>query len=378
MEILLIALYVSFCWAVFKIFRLPLNKWTVPTAILGGVVMIGLILLVMNYNHPYSTLVRDYFVTTPIVPDVGGRVVEVTAKPDEPVKAGDVIFRLDPGPYAATVALREAELRAALQKVEQYEAQLSASGSESSRARADRDRSRDNYERRAKVGEAGGFSVAQIENLRQVYLSDQAKLDAALAKETESLVQLATDASGDNVLVAQAKASLAQAQWELERTTYRAPTDGFVTQLLLRPGMMAQPLPLRPVGVFVHAEESRLIGAFWQNSLQRIAVGDEAEVIFRAVPGTVFKGKVEKVIPVLAQGALQASGQLLSVEMVPNAGKVPVVIALEEGDLSAYQLPAGVIGSAAIYTKHVHHVAIMRKILLRMVSWQNYLFGELH
>lgn len=43
-----------------------------------------------------------------------------------------------------------------------------------------------------------------------------------------------------------------------------------------------------------------------------------------------------------------------------------------------WPLPAGVIGAGAIYTEHVHHVAIMRKILLRMVSWQNYVFGELH
>jgi hypothetical protein len=56
---------------------------------------------------------------------------------------------------------------------------------------------------------------------------------------------------------------------------------------------------------------------------------------------------------------------------------VPVVLELEE-DLSPYQLPAGVIGAGAIYTEHAHHVAIMRKILLRMVSWQNYVFGELH
>jgi hypothetical protein len=63
--------------------------------------------------------------------------------------------------------------------------------------------------------------------------------------------------------------------------------------------------------------------------------------------------------------------------MAPNAGKVPVILRLEE-DLSPYQLPAGVIGSGAIYTEHVHHVAIMRKILLRMVGWQNYVFGELH
>jgi len=376
-EILLIGLYVSFCWAVFKIFRLPLNRWTIPTAVLGGVAMIGMLLLLMNYNHPYSTLVRDYFVTTPIVPDVGGRVIEVAVSGDQRVKQGDVLFRIDPTPYAATLALRQAELRAALQKVEQFEAALAASGSESEKARADRDRSRDNFRRREAGGEAAGYSRAQIENLRQVYLADEAKLQAALAKEQESLVQLAVDASGDNVLVAQAKASLATAQWELDQTVVRAPTNGFVSQLLLRPGMMAVPLPLRPVGVFVHAEESTLVGAFWQNSLQRIRVGDEAEVIFRAVPGKVFKGHVEKVLPVLAQGQLQAGGNLLSVEMMPNAGKVPVILRLEE-DLSSYQLPAGVIGSGAIYTEHVHHVAIMRKILLRMVGWQNYVFGELH
>jgi multidrug resistance efflux pump len=293
------------------------------------------------------------------------------------VKKGDVLFRIDPTPYQATLALRQAELRSALQKVEGYEAALAASGSESANARAERDRSFDNYRRREKGGEAAGFSRAQVENLRQTYLADEAKLQAALAKETEAEVQLAVDASGDNVLVAQAKASLATAQWELDQTVVRAPTDGFVSQLILRPGMMAQPLPLRPVGVFVHAENNVLVGAFWQNSLQRIRVGNEAEVIFRAVPGKVFKAKVSKVLPVLAQGQLQATGNLLSVEMVTNAGKVPVVLELEE-DSSSYQLPAGVIGSAAIYTEHVHHVAIMRKILLRMVGWQNYVFGELH
>ncbi|MBP7548237.1 MAG: efflux RND transporter periplasmic adaptor subunit, partial [Corallincola sp.] len=177
--------------------------------------------------------------------------------------------------------------------------------------------------------------------------------------------------------VAQLQAEVAQAKFNLDSTVVRAPTDGMVTQLLLRPGMMAASLPLRPVAVFVHANENVLVAAFWQNSLQRIKVGDEAEVIYSAVPGKVFKGRVAQVQPVLAQGQLTASGGLLAVEQVPNMGRVPVVIVLDE-DLRDYQLPAGVIGKAAIYTEHAHHVAVMRKILLRMVSWQNYVFGELH
>ena len=104
MELLLIGIYVSLCWAIFKIFRLSLNRWTIATAVLGGVILLSSILLLMNYNHPYSTLVRSYFVTTPIVPDVGGRVIAVEVTGDQRVKQGDVLFRLDPAPYEATLA----------------------------------------------------------------------------------------------------------------------------------------------------------------------------------------------------------------------------------------------------------------------------------
>ena len=54
MDLLLILTYASICVAIFKIFKIPLNKWTVPTAVLGGVVLIGTLIFLMNYNHPYS------------------------------------------------------------------------------------------------------------------------------------------------------------------------------------------------------------------------------------------------------------------------------------------------------------------------------------
>jgi multidrug resistance efflux pump len=182
-----------------------------------------------------------------------------------------------------------------------------------------------------------------------------------------------------NPEVRRIQAQLDRARWELEQSVVRAPTDGIVTQLFLRPGMRAVPLPLRPVMSFIHTAmgDKELVGAFWQNSLQRIRLGDEAEVIFKGVPGHVFKGRVERVLPVVAQGQLTTSGQLQAVESVSTAGKIPVVIQLDD-DLSSYHLPLGVVGSGAIYTEHAHHVAIIRKILLRMVSWQNYIFGELH
>ena len=111
MELLLIATYTAICVAVFKIFRIPVNKWTVPTAVLGGLFMIAAILLVMNYNHPFTATARIYFATTPILPTVKGRVIEVPVTSNTPLKEGDELFRIDPRPYQYVVDQQEGSAR---------------------------------------------------------------------------------------------------------------------------------------------------------------------------------------------------------------------------------------------------------------------------
>ncbi|EDQ01108.1 secretion protein, HlyD family [Shewanella benthica KT99] len=113
MDLLLILTYTAICIAIFKIFNIPLNKWTVPTAILGGIFIVGALVLLMNYNHPYTPFAKEYFVTTPINPAVKGVVISVEVKPNTPIKKGEVLFRLDPTPFAAIVKQKRAALLAA-------------------------------------------------------------------------------------------------------------------------------------------------------------------------------------------------------------------------------------------------------------------------
>ena len=54
MELLLILIYVSICYVIFKVFRIPVNQWSLATAALGGIIGIALLLLIMNYNHPFT------------------------------------------------------------------------------------------------------------------------------------------------------------------------------------------------------------------------------------------------------------------------------------------------------------------------------------
>jgi len=115
MELLLILIYVSICYVVFKVFKIPVNQWSLATAALGGIIGVALLLLIMNYNHPFTKNARIYFAVTPVLPTVRGRVIEVPVKENAPLKEGDVLFRIDPKPYEYVVEQKKASLAEAEQ-----------------------------------------------------------------------------------------------------------------------------------------------------------------------------------------------------------------------------------------------------------------------
>jgi multidrug resistance efflux pump len=316
MDMLLILTYTAICVVIFKVFKIPLNKWSVPTAVLGGVFLIGALVFTMNYNHPYSETSRQYFVTTPIVPSVKGKVISVSALGNERLKAGDELFRIDPRPFENKVATLEPQLRMA----------------EEDLARA-------------------------IEIMKRG-IGKQRDVDLAQTQVDGLTAQLAT------------------ANFELAETIVRAPTDGYVTQVALRPGMMAVSLPLRPVMIFIHDEGHYFIAWFRQNAMMRLKQGDEAEVAFDGIPGRVFSGEVGLVLPAMAEGQIVASGTLVDPSRTKQPGRVPVQINITDPEFEQFaaNVPGGAFAQTAIYTEHFHHVAIMRKVLLRMSSWMNYLY----
>ena len=315
MDLLLILTYTAICVAIFKIFRIPLNKWSVPTAVLGGVLMIGALLALMNYNHPYSEMSREYFVTTQVVPSVTGRVIEVLVEPNTPLKKGDVLFKIDPVPFQNKLAALNAQL------------------------------------------------ISAQSDLKR---ANELVAKNAMPVRDRDLAQARFD---------QLTAEKANAAYDLDQTIVRAATDGYATQIIIRPGMMATSMPFRPLMIFVHKENHYFVGWFRQNSLLRLTPDDEAEVIFDAIPGVIFSAKVNKIMPVIAEGQVKASGDLEQANF-QQAGRVPVMLEITDPRFNEYEksIPGGAAGQSAVYSKHFHHVAVMRKILLRMASWMNYLF----
>jgi multidrug resistance efflux pump len=310
---------------------------------------------------------------------VKGRVTEVPVKANTPLQEGDVLFRIDSAPYEYVVKQKQASLAEAEQQVKQLKASYDQATATAERANAQLRLAQENYNRQEELFRKNVIARAQLDTYARNLETATQTWVASSAEQERARLAYSSDNNGVHTLVARLQAELGEAEYDLEQTVTRAQSDGFVTQLALRPGMYVVPAPLRPVMVFVNTEErdKELGAAFQQNSLQRVKGGDEAEVAFDAVPGRVFKGKVRLVLDAIAAGQMQATGALIDVDERTAGGRALAIIDVED-DLSGYQIPLGAAGQVAIYTEHWHHVSLLRKILLRMRSWQNYLFTEGH
>jgi multidrug resistance efflux pump len=379
MELLLILIYVSLCYVVFKVFRIPVNQWSLATAALGGIIGIVLLLLIMNYNHPFTTNARIYFAVTPVFPSVRGRVIEVPVQANVSLKQGDVLFRVDPQPFQYVVDQKKAALAESEQNVKQLKASLDQAAASTQRANAQFELAQQNYDRQAELFEKKIIAQATLDTFTRNLETAKQSVVGAQAEEERARLAYSSNIDGVNTTVARLSAELADAQWDLEQTVTRAPAEGFVTQVGLRPGMYVVPAAFRSVMVFVNTDprDQEFAAAFQQNSLQRVKAGDEAEAAFDAVPGRVFKGKVRLVLDAIAAGQMQPTGGLVDVGARTEGGRALAVIDITD-DMSSYQIPLGAAAQVAIYTEHWHHVSLIRKILLRMRSWQNYVFLEGH
>ena len=379
MELLLALIYVSFCIAIFKIFRIPVNQWSLSTAVLGGIIGISLTLLVMNYNHPFTANARIYFAVTPILPTVKGRVVEVPVQANAPLKEGDVLFRIDPKPFEYVVAEKKAALAEAEQNVKQLKASFDQAAAQAERANAQLQLAEQNYDRQAQLFKANVVAQATLDTASRNLDVSKQSFAAAKAEEERARLAYTSNIGGVNTAVAKLRAELADAEFDLEQTTTRAAGPGFVTQVSLRPGMYAIPAQLRTSMFFVNTgpQDRELGAAFQQNSLQRVKAGDDAEVAFDAVPGRVFKGKVRTVVDAISTGQLGTTVGLIEPETRTTAGRAVAIIDVSD-EMRDYQIPLGATAQVAIYTEHWHHLSLLRKVLLRMRSWQNYVFLEGH
>ena len=413
MEILLLGIYSFFVWLIFIKFKwLP---WTTPWkvgVVIFPIVAIAAMLLALNIFAPTTSDVRVVNYVVPIVSQVRGRVIEVPVENNRPVKKGDVLFKIDPTPYqnevnslTARLASDQAKVGADKQKLAETQAKLADAQSSERQLQEQlnqatgqigeltaslelaKKRVGQNTEL-VKVGAGNRFDLEQAEtNVREL----TAKVGTARASEQEVREKLSGRVNGDLATVAEVKsqvataraqvqvseataettrAQLETAKWELSQTAVLAPGDGTMVNVMLRPGFFVAGMPFNEVMTFVD-NEYQIFALFNQNELHQVDKGNEVEITLDTYPGRVIKGHVDSIIWAQGQGQLEASGDLPKTTFVPPPGRFPVKVVVDDRDKNVF-MAAGARGAAAIYTEHLALVHIVRKVLLRVASYLDY------
>jgi multidrug resistance efflux pump len=407
MEILLLGIYSAVVWLIFiKLKWLPWNIVSQVTVVVIPIVSLTALILYLNVVAPSSSDVRVYKYTIPIVSQVRGRVLEVPVEEgNRLVKKGDVLFRIDPTPYQLEVNTLEAQLANA--QGSQRELEESVQGAKAKiaetrgaieqaqsrtrevNARLELARKRvEQYRELSATGAGNRFDLeravtdvqeleGQLAAARSTEIQARAAEGQALASERQIQQKLGAKSKGEYAQVAQIRAQLENARWNLEQTTTRSPCDCYVVNLQLRPGAFVAGLPLNAVMTLVEAD-GQVVALYNQNELQLVEPGNEVEFTLQTLPGRIIKGTVDSIVWAQGMGQIPASGTIPMTGFVASPpGRYVVKFDVAERDRQVF-LAAGAAGQAAIYTDNGHFAHILRKVILRVGSYVNYLVLKLH
>jgi multidrug resistance efflux pump len=393
MEVLLLGIYCFFVWLIFiKLKWLPWNIATQVTAVIIPIVALGMTILALNVVAPSSPDVRVYKYTVPIVSQVRGRVVEVPVEEgNRLVHKDDVLFKVDPTPYQLEVNTLEAQLvsmqgsqRELLEQEKGANAKIEEAQSRAREIAARLALTKKRVEQYRDLARTGAGSKFDLERAETDALEQQGQLDAARNAEAQARASLGqvqqklrSTVKGEYSQVAQVRAQLENARWELSQTTTRSPCECYVVNLQLRPGGFVAGLPVNPVMTLLEAD-GQIVAFYAQNELHEVAPGNEVELALKTLPGRIIKGTVDSIVWAQGQGQMQASGAIpVTTPTAPPPGRFAVKFNISDRDREQF-FAAGAVGDAAIYTDHLHAIHIIRKVILRVGSYLNYLVLKLH
>jgi multidrug resistance efflux pump len=368
--LIILTLYVVLVWLIFSKLKLVRWGWGSGTvAVLIGAFILAVFVALFNYLTPSGSFVVGSRVTE-VTPNVSGQVIEIPVKPNQPVKAGTVLFRIDPAPFQYKVNQLEASLAQARQQVKQLTAnyeQATANAEGLAKQLAFHKQRLDDYSKL--IGE-GAQTLFRLQDTQVQYETVEFQLQAAKAAQLNAQLAMQSEIGGVNTTVAQIQAQLDNAKWELDQTTVRAVGDGIVTLLSLTTGDRA--VQARAVMSFVLTDDIVIVGLFSPNGFMTIKPGARVKLVFDNDPGRIHEATVTAIPHGVGEGQISVSGMLVKSSTIGGAKTYPAVISLPK-DLDRSQLRLGMPGTATVFAENAGVVGLIMSILVWINSYTAYL-----
>ena len=300
--VIIIALYALPVWLIFFKFELlPWNRGTKILVSFIGLVIVLVVVGLLNTKTP-SGRVSVIAHVVEIASPVGGTIVSIPVTPNLPVASGDVLFKIDPTPYQASLDLAEADLKLSI---------LS-------------------YDRRKVLFDKNSAATSQQD------------LDEALAS------------------LESAQASKDLAQYNLDQTTVVAPSDGVVASIRVSAGDQAR--AMIPIMPFIREDSVVLSGVFSQNGLAAMPIGSPVKLTFDRKPGKVFASTVASIASGTSSGQVEGGSRLLSALDIGSYSDALVLLSWPK-ELDRTEVTAGSVGSATVIGPDAGAIGVLATVL---------------
>jgi membrane fusion protein (multidrug efflux system) len=226
-----------------------------------------------------------------VTAQVTGPVIEVDVRNGDHVKAGNVLFRIDPAPFRVALENAEAQLASAKLQTTQLRTQAAGTGADITGAQANLAIKENALGRQQALLKQGFTTRADYEDALNEVRTAETQLADARARAANAQAAIAP---GEQPSIAQAQAAVDKAKLDLERTVVRAPMAGEIansdrlqigTQIISGVGAVS----------VVHSNSAWVEANFKESQLKDMRPGQKATVKIDAYPGYKFNAHVESI-----------------------------------------------------------------------------------
>ena len=282
--------------------------------------------------------------------EVAGRVTEVAVRDNQPVAAGDLLFRVDRAPLEVAIARAEAQMAVVRTDLESLRAELRLARAEEAEAEERIRFHARQLERQQQLKERGMSREDVYDEARHNLDVARRKLEGVKERAARVIANLGGEAglpAERHPRYLEAKATREAAALELSRTMVHAPAAGVVSNMRLQPGEHVQ--KGTPVFSLIEARDTWIEANFKETQLAGVRMGQKARVVADAYPGREWQARVAAIAPATGAEFAVLPPQNATGNWVKIVQRVPVQLAIEPA-AGAPALRAGMTVTVSVDT----------------------------
>jgi membrane fusion protein (multidrug efflux system) len=291
--------------------------------------------------------------------DVSGTVKDVDVKEGQTVHRGDVLFRLDPQPFQIALAQAQSKLNETALTIRSMEQDYQRMLSDIAAQKAQVQLAQTTYNRQVALLKIGGTAQQNVEQAKATLDTASAQTTALEGQAEVQLAKLGGHIGAplpNHPEYQQAKATLDEAQRQLDHSVVKAPFDGTVTQVSsLQPGAMI----VSSMAAFVPTSAVALVGngGKWiqanikETDLTYVHQGQPVDITIDTFPGKVWHGSVMSIAPATGAQFSVLPSENSSGNWVKVTQRLPVRITFDS-DEDTSVVRAGMSTNVSIDTNH--------------------------